>query len=55
VRRLHHHQANFVDNPQLIAAGVPPDRLGKMLKERLRSTMEITTLISHPEPSTRML
>jgi hypothetical protein len=33
-RRLHHPQANFVGNPQLIAAGVPPDRLEKMLKEK---------------------
>jgi hypothetical protein len=55
VRRLHHHQANYVDNPQPIAAGLSPDRLEKMLKERLRSTMEITILISRPEPSTRML
>jgi hypothetical protein len=55
VRRLHHPQANFGDNQQLIAVGVSPDRLGKMSKERLRSTMEITILISHPEPSTRML
>jgi hypothetical protein len=34
VRHLHHPQANFVGGPQLIAVGVLPDRLVKMLKER---------------------
>jgi hypothetical protein len=55
VRHLHHPQANFVGGPQLIAVGVLPDRLVKMLKERWQNMMEITILILRPESSIRML